>query len=325
MAPCRDQYCSLYRQYDLRVMPRGWLAVPLLSALALGPMAALGAPPSPITYQAWHTSAGFRSGQLDHGARITLVGGRDALTLDGRTEIGSWTSPAWWPSSPIKDLVASWQASTPADSWAETFLSVYVGGHWSQWYVMGRWALTTSAIHRTSVNGQHGADGIIHTDTYVPGPNGAPSAYRLRITLHGSPAGRPAVYQIAATTTALSAAPSNTSVTTMRQTVNLPVPQFSQQIHSGEFPAFGGGGEVWCSPTSTAMVVAYWHRGPSAQDLATIGDDPAFDGHGRRDPQVDWAAMHTWDVGYRGTGNWPFNAAYASAFGLDGSVRQYSS
>ncbi|HEX2809204.1 MAG TPA: C39 family peptidase, partial [Kineosporiaceae bacterium] len=83
--------------------------------------------------------------------------------------------------------------------------------------------------------------------------------------------------------------------------------------------------EVWCSPTSTAMMVAYWQQGPSSRELATIGADPAFDAHGRSDPQVVWAAMHTWDAGYNGTGNWPFNTAYASGYGLDGSVRQYGS
>jgi hypothetical protein len=35
--------------------------------------------------------------------------------------------------------------------------------------------------------------------------------------------------------------------------------------------------------------------------------------------------MRTWDAGYSGTGNWPFNTAYASGYGLDGPVRQYGS
>jgi Peptidase_C39 like family len=309
-----------------------WPIVPLLASLALAqalaPPPALAAPPSPaaspVSFHAWHTTADFRSGKLDGGIRLTTVGARATLTL-GHGDVGSWTSPAWQPSSTINDLVASWQATTPGDSSIETFLSVRLGDHWSQWYVMGRWALTTSAIPRTSVNGQKDADGTIYTDTYVPGPNGSPTAYRLRVTLHGSPSARPRVYQLGATTTSLTGAPAATSTTTMRQTVDLPVPQYSQMTHAGEFPAFGGGGEVWCSPTSTAMVVAYWHRGPTVADVAALGADPAFDAHGRADPQVDWAALHTWDVGYGGTGNWPFNTAYASSYGLDGSVQQDSS
>jgi Peptidase_C39 like family len=323
--------------YHHRVIFGRWLSTPLLVTLALAPTSALASPSAhsgppvrssavaPSSFHAWQTTADFRSGQLAGGVQVTQVDGRPALTLEPRTQVGSWTSPVWKPSSTINDLVSSWQASTPGRSWIETQLSVQVAAHWSRWYVMGRWALTTAVIHRTSANDQKDADGKISTDTYVPASNGAPTGYRLRITLNGSPAAQPVVYQLAATTTSLSGAPSTTSTTTIRKTVDLAVPRYSQMIHAGELPAFGGGGEVWCSPTSTAMVVAYWHRGPSAQDLDSIGSDPAFEAHGRTDPQVDWAAMHTWDVGYHGTGNWPFNAAYASAYGLDGSIRQYSS
>ena len=42
----------------------------------------------------------------------------------------------------------------------------------------------------------------------------------------------------------------------------LDVPEYSQKIHAGHYPEFDGGGEAWCSPTSTSMVVAYWGRIP---------------------------------------------------------------
>ena len=44
-----------------------------------------------------------------------------------------------------------------------------------------------------------------------------------------------------------------TSKTTMTSTVDLAVPAYSQMLHSGHFPQYGGGGQAWCSPTSTAM------------------------------------------------------------------------
>ena len=43
------------------------------------------------------------------------------------------------------------------------------------------------------------------------------------------------------------------------------------------------------------------------------------------DPQVDHAAMYTWDYTYEGAGNWPFNAAYARTFGLDSFVTRLRS
>jgi hypothetical protein len=101
--------------------------------------------------------------------------------------------------------------------------------------------------------------------------------------------------------------------------IELPVPSYSQNIHKGQYPEYDNGGEAWCSPTSTQMVVEYWGRGPSAADLAWV--DPAF-----ADPQVDHAARFTYDYQYEGCGNWPFNAAYAATFDdLQGVVTRLGS
>ena len=101
--------------------------------------------------------------------------------------------------------------------------------------------------------------------------------------------------------------------------VELPVPRYSQNIHIGQYPEYDGGGEAWCSPTSTEMVVEYWGRGPSKADLAWV--DPAY-----VDPQVDHAARGTYDYEYEGAGNWPFNAAYAASYrGLDAIVTRLHS
>ena len=66
------------------------------------------------------------------------------------------------------------------------------------------------------------------------------------------------------------------------------------------------------------MVMAYWGLGPSAADLAWV--DPAL-----ADPCVDHAARFTFDAAYDGTGNWPFNTAYAAHFGLDAFVTRLRS
>jgi len=66
------------------------------------------------------------------------------------------------------------------------------------------------------------------------------------------------------------------------------------------------------------MVVAYWGRGPSKADMSWV--DPSY-----ADPQVDYAARNTYDYTYEGAGNWPFNAAYAGRFGLDGFITRLRS
>src|SRR5437763_5324077 len=96
----------------------------------------------------------------------------------------------------------------------------------------------------------------------------------------------------------------------MTQTVELAVPRYSQEVHRGEYPEYDNGGEAWCSPTSTEMVVEYWNRHPDTTGIPYA------------DPSVDYAAMHTFDWHYTGAGNWPFNVAYASSYGLEGEVVQ---
>jgi hypothetical protein len=97
----------------------------------------------------------------------------------------------------------------------------------------------------------------------------------------------------------------------------LAVPPFSQELHRGHYPQWDNGGEAWCSPTSTSMVLGYWGSGPSAADTAWV--DPPVD------PQVDYAARNVFDYPYDGAGNWPFNTAYASRFGLEGFVTRLRS
>ena len=81
------------------------------------------------------------------------------------------------------------------------------------------------------------------------------------------------------------------------------MPAYSQMTHSGHYPQWGGGGEAWCSPTSTAMVLGHYGLQPG----------PFTGSHaGHADPQVDHTARLVYDHRYGGTGNWAFNTAYAS-------------
>jgi hypothetical protein len=89
-------------------------------------------------------------------------------------------------------------------------------------------------------------------------------------------------------------------------------------LHAGTYPQWDNGGEAWCSPTSTTMLLAYWNSLPSERDLRWIDDDQ---------PQkpVIHAARHVYDYRYDGAGNWPFNTAYAGTLGLDAYVTRLRS
>ena len=279
---------------------------------------------TPTDFHAWTSLRDFAAGRTTGGATVTSQDG-GAVTLRPGAISGTWTSTAHTPEFALTELVASWQAATPGDSWVETQLSVRMGSRWSPWFSMGRWAFGESAIDRTSVPGQQNAFGYISVDTWFAHSGDSAVAYRLRERLHGSADARPTVRQVAAVAFDPQRASYSPSRTTMTRTVDLDVPEYSQETHRREFPAFGGGGEAWCSPTSTEMVVEYWGEGPSQRQVGSLPPDDAFDRHGRKDGSVDWAAIHTYDKAYDGTGNWPFNTAYAAHYGLDASVRQYDS
>jgi hypothetical protein len=190
----------------------------------------------------------------------------------------------------------------------------------SDWYTLGIWASDDRIVRRTSVDGQTDALGRVDTDTLAA--RGEPFArYVLRVTLErgaaedASPSvrmlGAEVADQVYSSATPVSAPLSG-------EAVELPVPSYSQEVHARQYPQWAGGGEAWCSPTSTEMVVEYWGKGPSAEELAWVDASYA-------DPSVDYAARATYDVAYRGTGNWPFNSAYAARYGLNAFITQLRS
>ena len=176
---------------------------------------------------------------------------------------------------------------------------------WTKWYTMGRWASGAGDIRRNSVGGQGDADGYIAIDTFFAKDHPLTS-YRLRVTLYKLPgtSASPTVRSVAAVASDMpNAKPYVPSPLGGAEGIELAVPRYSQEIHTGEYPQFDGGGEAWCSPTSTSMVVAYWGRGPAPADYAYV----------------------LYDYHYQGAGNWPFNTAYASTFGVDAEVTQLRS
>ncbi len=244
------------------------------------------------------------------------------LTMPPGTTASTWTSAVFAPGFAFTELVASWNADTTATSLVEVDMQASPDGtYWTKWYVMGEWTYDDTAFHRTSIGGQSDKDGYVAIDTFIAGK--APmTSYKLRVTLTRASATDPSP-TVGALGAMTSATPKKFSVPTPRAytgaaTLLREVPQFSQEIHAGQFPEYDGGGEAWCSPTSTAMVLGYWGQYPSAADMAYI---PAS----YTDPQVDYAARYTFDYHYNGTGNWPFNAAYAARFGMDAFVTRLRS
>jgi len=305
------------------------LAIVLGQSALASPAAAAQA--YPVSYHRFVLSAGPGTTLTTGGALTLATSGLTPTTYTdphlGTTRsysMGSWTSGTFATGFGFTELVASWIADTPAG----TFVRVYMRAErrdasFTKWYTMGVWAFGETNILRTSVGGQGDADGFIGIDTFFAKDHPM-VGYQLRLELYrasGSSAS-PTVRRIGA----VASDPVNTkpylpSATTMTATTILAVPAYSQEIHKGEYSQYDNGGEAWCSPTSTSMVVAYWGTGPSPSDYAYVLDDYP----GTSDPWVDYAAHYTFDYHYDGAGNWPFNVAYAGNFGLDGEVTQLHS
>jgi hypothetical protein len=234
---------------------------------------------------------------------------------------GEWTS-AWFQTGfGVRELVASWNADTPSGTWIQVEMRGTTDkGATTKWYVMGKWAYGDGDIQRTSVGGQGDQDGYVSIDTFFAKDHPL-TAYQLRVTLFRSAGSTatPTVRRLGAVASdPINSNPYVPGGLGGAEGIDLGLPTYSQEIHAGEYPAFDGGGEAWCSPTSTSMVVGYWNRGPAPADYAYVyGDYPNV-----VDPWVDYAARYTFDYHYQGAGNWPFNTAYAAHFGLDAFVTQ---
>jgi hypothetical protein len=312
-------------------------ALTLLAVIALTlsavPAAAAAEPTddAPVDFHEWrgHDLRQGNAEGLRPGPGGGLVIGRPAGTVEhtepdlGTTrtyEYGRWTSPSYRQGFDATQLVASWNATTPDDTWLQVEMQGRTaGGATTIWYTMGRWALGDQDVVRTSVPDQEDANGYVDVDTFVA-ETGLRS-YQLRVTLYRA-AGSRATPRLAMVGAMASAVPDRFTVPTSPSAgawgKELAVPPYSQNIHQGQYPRYGGGGEAWCSPTSTAMVMSYWGHGPSRADMSWI--DPSY-----ADPQVDHSARFTYDKDYDGTGNWPFNTAYAASFGLAAHITRLHS
>jgi hypothetical protein len=295
-------------------------------------------PARPVDYRAWTAYTDWRSGTA-HGTHA-VAGTRPGLRMawpagttdytdphTGATatwEYATWTGPVHRLTVPATEAVASWNAHTPAGTWLQVELrGTYSDGTDTPWYVMGRWAAGDQDIRRTSVDGQSDGRSTVWTDTLAvddPASGLRLVSYRLRLTLHRKPGTTltPTVWRIGAmgsdipdrfTVPASAPGPAG----------ELIVPRYSQEIHAGQYPEYDNGGEAWCSPTSSQMIIEYWGGRLTPEQLSWV--DPSY-----ADPQICHAARHTYDHQYAGCGNWPFNAAYAATFkDLQGVVTRLGS
>lgn len=237
-----------------------------------------------------------------------------------RYAFGRWRSPWVGPSFRFSNMIPSWSAPRmPKGTWLQPEVRVRTtGGRLGSWDVLGHWQGRLRGIHDSTLGWQGDDVAGVAVDTVLT--DSPAKAWQLRLTLYR---------RVGSDRTPVVASVSGVASTSAPDTITasepgpgrghaVAVPRYSQMTHRGHYPQWGGGGEAWCSPTSTAMIMKSWHRGPKPEQYGWVNDSD-------KDPWVDHAARMTFDHRYDGTGNWAFNTAYASTRGLDAFVTRLPS
>ncbi|WP_181311646.1 peptidase C39 family protein [Nocardioides campestrisoli] len=227
-------------------------------------------------------------------------------THDGRRyDVGVWTSPWVSESFGFTELIPSWQATTPGDSWIEVKARVRAAdGTTGSWDTMARWTSGNRWVRRTTLGSQDDDLARVAVDTLKTHDAAGAVGWQLKVQLMRRSGTRtaPSLDRVGAMASRVGPRGATSAPGTTAGTV-IDVPAYSQMTHRGHYPQYGNGGEAWCSPTSLAMVLEHYGVVPAAART--------FAGGRHTDALVDHTAQQTYDHGYRGTGNWAFNTAYA--------------
>lgn len=217
------------------------------------------------------------------------------------------SSPEWISDVPFDSITPSFEALAPAGTWIHVKVAARLtDGTWTKDYSLGVWAEDESTVRRHSVEGQADPNGDVATDTLdLTRPA---DALRMSVVLFSSSTSTatPTLRAVNAIATKRTAIPASTTGEAAALGKKLAVPMRSQMIYPN-------GGNAWCSPTSTSMLLGYW---ADALNAAGLRETP---------PE---AAGRCNDFVYRGTGNWTFNTAHASAMDdgrLHGAVTRLGS
>jgi hypothetical protein len=192
------------------------------------------------------------------------------------------TVPVAWD-----ELIVSW--NVPPGVYLTVEARAIFPGHSTKFYNLGSWSDDPSRHPRSSGGPQTDGDGTVKTDTLVLTHHGG--AAQVRVTLGSMDKTRsPQLKFLGLSFCDSRFFPPPREPDRAAWGKVIPVPERRQAEY---------GDEGWCSPASLSMVLAYWGEALHRPELIhTV-------------PEVAAAIS---DTNLPGTGNWPFNTAYAGTF-----------
>jgi uncharacterized protein YvpB len=218
----------------------------------------------------------------------------ETLPQDGGSR---FTSPILDVGFDFDQIVVSWNIALPLGAYLCVEAMPVFDGRTTSFYNLGRWsgedphAPNRRGPIRMSGGKQSNPEGEVQTDVLVL--SRPAQSFQVRLTTACASNQDPTVLKFIGVSLLNSSVTPPTMATASEsgRELILPVPTRSQL----DYP----GGDAWCSPTSVSMVLSYWSAQLDRSDL------------NRDVPEV---AAAVYDPGWPGTGNWPFNTAYAGSF-----------
>lgn len=197
--------------------------------------------------------------------------------------------PAGWD-----ELVVSWNAGTNLTLVVEAQAG-WTNGQASRPFPLGTWSANGT---RTSPKPVKDHDGEVETD--ILRLNRPAVGARVRLTLQGPREELKRVF-LAFLNRRMGAPDRSPERSAWGKVLAVPVRT------QAEFPE---GIDKWCSPTCTSMLLEFWSKELSRPELNIT---------------VPLTAQAVFDPGWGGTGNWPFNTAFAGSFsGLRSCVSRFN-
>ena len=187
------------------------------------------------------------------------------------------------------ELVVSWNAVAPSDTYLKIEARGIYPGRTTKYYTMGLWSEDVSKFPRESVERQNDSDGKVGTDTLVL--TQPCERAQIRVTLGSSINIPPPKLKFLG----LSFLNSKAELVLLPPNKKawgriIETPERSQNSYPEE--------QGWCSPTSLSMVLMRWSKVLQRPEMNLDVPD---------------CAAGVFDKNF-GTGNWPFNAALAGKF-----------
>jgi hypothetical protein len=205
------------------------------------------------------------------------------------------TSPEIGSRIKFDEAIVSWNARAPSGSYVVFELRAIYEKSATKYYTLGIWSTDPVRHPRRSVSNQDDPDGAVSTDVLKLKQPAQHFQVRIRLSSEGplNPALKFLGISLADTKATLAELEPDRSAWEQL----IPVPERSQMAYPN--------GKVLCSPTTVSMLLGYW-----AETLKRPKIDHSV-------PEI---AAAVYDSQWQGTGNWPFNTAFAGS--IDG-IRAY--